>query len=191
MERLRHRLNLVVLVVPSLWLPLTVIYWVRFLPPLRPFAFHVPAPSLLTIGALLALSAIPAVLPLSYFEPRTFERGALYPALGLRLFRRFAPDGEWINRRLRRLDPTYRIVRNRATRARHIDGSITNERWHAGWFLFGLCTQASALATGQYAWAVALTVFNVVFNLYPVMHQRYKRARLRQSIQTVVSTPVL
>ena len=73
----------------------------------------------------------------------------------------------------------YRVVRDRRTRAEHIAGSITNERWHTAWLLLGLVTTASALATGQHGWAIAITVFNVAFNLYPVCHQRYKRARLR------------
>lgn len=33
------------------------------------------------------------------------------------------------------------------------------------------------MATRQFGWAIAVTVFNAAFNLYPVMHQRYKRAR--------------
>ena len=88
-------------------------------------------------------------------------------------------DGDSINRRLRRLDPSYRVVRDRRTRAEHIAGSIVNERWHTSWLVLGLVTMGSAVATRQYGWALLVTVTNVVFNLYPVFHQRYKRARLR------------
>ena len=181
-ERLRNRLNMLVLVLPGQFLPIVAAYWLRFVPAFRPFTFDVPAPPpwlLLTCAAALAL---PFLLPGGWFRPRPFERGGLYPTLGLRAFRAVATDGDWINARLRRLDPGYRVVRDRRTRDEHLAGTIVNERWHTAWLLLGLVTAASAFATGQYGWAIAVTVFNVAFNLYPVFHQRYKRARLRPAV---------
>jgi len=181
-ERLRHRLNTVVVAIAGQFLPLVAFYWMRFLPPLRPFDFHVPAPSpwvLLTCaGGLL----IPFVLPRSYFMPRAFERGGFYRSLGVRVFRVFATDGDLINRRLRRLDPGYRVVREKRALEEHIEGTILNERWHTSWLLLGIITATSAVVTHQYRWAVVITAFNVAFNFYPVLHQRYKRARIRRSI---------
>jgi hypothetical protein len=178
-ERHRQRLNSVAMAVPGQFLPLVAIYWLRFVPAFRPFDFEVPGPApwLLVICAVGTL--VPMVLPRGYFKPRAFERGGFYPALGLRWFRAVAPDGDWINRRLRRLDPSYRVIRSRRARAEHLSGSVTNERWHTSLLLLGLATAGSALHTRQFGWAVAVTVFNVAFNLYPVLHQRYKRARVR------------
>ena len=187
-ERLRNRLNTLVLVIPGQFLPAVVMYWMRFVPALRPFHFEVPAPPLWVPLTGLALAFLPHFLPRAYFEPRAFERGGFYPALGLRFFRAIATDGDLINRRLRRLDPSYRVIRDRRTRDEHIAGSITNERWHTAFLLLGLVTTASALATGQHGWAIAITVFNVVFNLYPVCHQRYKRARLRTIPDVIAAT---
>jgi hypothetical protein len=178
-ERLRQRLNMLVLVLPGQFLPIVAAYWLRFLPPFRPSAFDVPAPSPALLLACAAALALPFALPPAWFRPRALERGRLYPALGLRLFRRVATDGDWINARLRRLDPAYRIVRDRRTRDEHIAGTILNERWHSSWLLLGIVTAGAAVATGQYGWAVAVSVSNAAFNLYPVFHQRYKRARLR------------
>ena len=178
-ERQRNRLNMLALVGPGQFLTLVAIYWLRFVPAFRPFAFEAPAPApwlMLTCAGALVL---PFLLPRGYFAPRAFERGGFYPTLGLRYFRAVAPDGDWINRRLRRLDPSYRVIRDRRTRAEHIASTILNERWHTSWLLLGLVTLGSALHTRQYGWAVAVTVFNVAFNLYPVWHQRYKRARVR------------
>ncbi len=180
-ERLRARLNTLVLVVPGQFLPLVAVYWLRFVPAFRPFAFDVPAPRPEVFLACAAALVGPFLLPRGWFRPRRFERGGLYPALGLRLFRALATDGDWINGRLRRLDPAYRVVRDRRTRDEHVGGSIRNERWHTAWLLLGLVTAASAVSTRQYGWAMAVTLFNAAFNLYPVMHQRYKRARLRPS----------
>lgn len=176
-ERLRTRLNTLVLLVPGQFLPIVAVYWLRFVPALRPVTFDVPAPRPEVLLACAAVLAGPFLLPRGWFQPRAFERGALYPALGLRLFRAVATDGDWINSRLRRLDPAYRVVRDRRTRDEHIAGTILNERWHTAWLLLGLVTAGSAVATRQFGWAIAVTVFNAAFNLYPVMHQRYKRAR--------------
>ena len=181
-ERLRRRLNTVVVAIAGQFLPLVAFYWIRFLPSLRPLDFHVPAPSpwvlLMCAGVLL----IPFVLPRSYFLPRVFERGRFYRSLGVRVFRVFATDGDLINSRLRQLDPGYRVVRDKEALAGHIAGTILNERWHTSWLLLGIITAASAVATRQYWWAVVVTAFNVAFNLFPVLHQRHKRARARRSV---------
>jgi hypothetical protein len=105
-EQQRYRLNMLALVVPGQFLTLVAIYWLRFVPAFRPFAFEAPTPApwlLLTCAAVLLL---PALLSRAYFQPRDFERGAFYTTLGLRWFRAVAPDGDWIKRRLRRLDPS-------------------------------------------------------------------------------------
>ena len=182
-ERLRGRLNTVVIAIAGQFLPLVVFYWMRFLPPLRPFDFHVPAPSPWVLLACAGIPLIPFVLPRSYFLPRAFERGRFYRSLGVRVFRVFATDGDLINRRLRQLDPGYRVVRDKRALAEHIAGTILNERWHTSWLLLGIITAGSAVVTRQHWWAVVVTAFNVAFNLFPVLHQRYKRARLRRSVR--------
>lgn len=63
----------------------------------------------------------------------------------------------------------------------HIGGTYANERWHLALFAGGLFTQAFAIASGQLGWALLLTLTNVAFNLYPVLHQRSKRARARRA----------
>jgi len=182
-ERLRNRLNLLVLVVAGQFLPLVAIYWLRFVPALRPYDFKVPPPAPGLLLACAGVLILPFLLPRGWFTPRRFERRGLYIALGLRQFRAVTTDGDWINRRLRRLDPTYRVIRDRRTRDAHLAGTLLNERWHTSWLLLGLVTAGSAIATGQYGWAVTITVFNAAFNFYPVLHQRYKRARLRPALR--------
>jgi len=179
-ERQRQRLNSLALAVPGQFLSLVSIYWLRFVPALRPFDFEAPGPPRWFLLICAAGLLVPHILPSAYFKPRAFERGGFYPALGLRWFRLVAPDGDWINRRLQRIDPSYRVIRDRRTRAEHLSGSVTNERWHTSWLILGLVTAGWALRTQQFGWAVAVTMFNVAFNLYPVLHQRYKRARVRR-----------
>lgn len=177
-ERLRHRLNLLALVIPGQWLSLTAMYWLRFIPAFRPFEFDVPAPPPWLLLVCAGTLMVPAVLPAAYFRTRAFERGRFYRRFGLRVFHFMAPDGGWVNARLRRIHPAYRVVRDRASRRAHLAASRTNEGWHLSWFLLGMVTVAHAVATDQAGWALLTGAFNVAFNLLPVLHQRDKRSRL-------------
>jgi hypothetical protein len=84
-DTLRNRLNMRVLVVPGQFLTLVAVYWLRFVPAFRPFAFEAPAPPLSVLLACAAALLVPFGLPRGWFRPRAFERGRLYPTLGLRL----------------------------------------------------------------------------------------------------------
>src|SRR5690606_31469190 len=124
-------------------------------------------------------SCSPYFLPKAYFIPRHFESGGFYPRLGLRWFRYLAPDGDLINRVLRRIQPSYRVVYDRVSLRQHLDGTYANERWHLAFFIAGTLTVLHAFYTNQYIIGSLIFVTNVIFNLFPVLHQRYKRVRAR------------
>src|SRR5690606_25495905 len=136
-ERWRDWLNMAVLVLPGQWFGLMVFYWLRFYPPLRPFHFDVPFPGVFVFLMGCAASCSPYFLPKAYFIPRHFESGGFYPRLGLRWFRYLAPDGDLINRVLRRIQPSYRVVYDRVSLRQHLDGTYANERWHLAFFIAG------------------------------------------------------
>lgn len=179
-KRHRERWNFWILAIPVQWIPLTAVFWLRFLPPFRPFEFHTPGPDPVVFALCFASSLIPCALPRSYFRPRGLERRA-YERLGIRAFRYVAPDGDFVNARLRRLDPSYRAVATREALAAHVRGTYAAERAHLVMFLVGAWTTAFAAHAGLVWWAVVLGGLNIAFNAYPVMHQRYKRARARHA----------
>lgn len=180
LERWRGSLNAAVLVLPGQWFALMAYYWLRFYPPLRPLGFDVPFPPPFAFLAGCAASCFPYFLPQAYFTPRRFESGGFYPRLGLRWFRFFATDGELINRVLRRIQPSYRVVYNRASLRTHLEGTYPNERWHLAFFVAGTLTVCHAFSTAQYPVGLLIFATNAVFNLFPIMHQRYKRVRTRR-----------
>ena len=184
LQRVRGRLNAAVLVLPGQWLSLMAVFWLRFLPPLRPFEFQVPAPDPGVVILTGAACFLPHLFPSRWFEPHHFER-RLHRALGIRVFRLLAPDGDLVNRWLRRYDPAYRVISTRAELRDHLVASDSNQRSHLVLFLLGVCTQTFAWRTGQIGWAVVLTIANVIFNLYPVLHQRHKRARAARARRLV------
>lgn len=181
LRRTRDRWNNVPIVVAGiLWLMPLTMFWIRFFPPVRPFHFVAAVPPLWLVAACVGVCCIPLALPRAYFQSRSFERGNFYPRLGVKRFRRVAPDGDWINRKLQTIDPDYRAIRNRNELKKHIAGTYTNERAHLVLFLTGIFTVAYSVSLHELALPAILMVGNVVFNLYPIMHQRYKRARLRR-----------
>lgn len=149
----------------------------RFFPPLRPFDFHASPPPWSFWTAAFACCVLPYVIPRDWFRPLWFETRNLYEFLGLRLFRRAVPDGDWVNRQLRSLESGYRLIRNRADLSRHISEGIVGERTHLAFLFAGLFTTAYAWRLGETGSVVALFLGNAVFNFFPVLLQRYKRVR--------------
>lgn len=189
-QRRRKLLNLLALILPGQWCALMTIYWIRYLPPLRPFGFHEPFPDPVLFLAGCAASVAPFLLPDRYFVPRAFEGRSFYRRLGLRWFRLLAPDGDLVNRAVRKIDPSYRVVTGRDALQEHIRGTYSNERWHLSLLIAGVLTSINAFSTHQLVLGWLLTVTNVAFNLFPVLHQRYKRARLSAFAPAPVREPL-
>jgi hypothetical protein len=165
----------------ALWIFPMAQFWVRFFPPLRPFDFLAPAPSWAFWVAAFVCCAAPYALPLGWFKPLWFENRQFYERLGVRLFRQIAPDGDWVNRRLRTLAPDSSLIRNRSDASRHIRDGVIGERAHLAFLLAGLITTVYALRLGEPGPAAALCFGNAIYNFYPLLLQRYKRARLKQT----------
>jgi len=172
LETRRRRLNVIPLGIGvGLGLAPMALFWMRFFPPLRPFDFTAPAPAWYWITFGFALGFVPYFVPVGRSRPRRWP--------GMDLFRWAAPDGAWINARLRAIDPTYRVVRNRADLRAHLKTSEEGLRAHWMFLILSALTTVWALRIGE-AWMAALLVAgNVVYNVYPILHQRQKRARAR------------
>ena len=52
------------------------------------------------------------------------------------------------------------------------------ERYHLVFLLIGFFSAVHALRIGWPGWALLLTASNVVFNVYPILLQRYNRLRV-------------
>jgi hypothetical protein len=115
-----------------------------------------------------------------YFPPRRFEAGRFYPLLGIRLFKRYLPTSGDLVSRLRgrkHIDPS-RSGGRRAALARF---QQQTQRWELGHLVSGVLLQAWAVVGGLLVSPVqfwACTGINLVVNIYPVMLQRYNRARI-------------
>lgn len=163
------------------WLGPLLMFWLYVWGPLRPFAY--PSGDLLPGAPFVLLAAVSIslwwTLPRAYFEVHRFERsGKVYEALGVLLFRRLAPDGDWANRWERRANPRYRLIRGRRSAAEFVARTEQSERGHIVLLALGTVSAAFAWSLGWHGWAVYLSVGNLVVNVYPVLLQRYTRARI-------------
>jgi hypothetical protein len=178
LQRQRHRWNESIRAVGfALWIIPMSQFWMRFFPPLRPFDFHAAAPPWSFWILALLCCTTPFAVPRHWFRPLWFENRKLYERLGIRLFRQAAPDGDWVNRSLRGRNAGYRFIRHRTDLDQHLIEGIAGERTHIAFLSGGLLTTAYAWSLGESVSAIALSVGNVAFNLFPVLLQRYKRVR--------------
>jgi hypothetical protein len=178
-ETRRQRLNAIPLALGvGLGLAPIAVFWMRFLPPLRPFDFTAPAPTWPWILLGVAVCLTPYAAPASVVYRRT---GApRWP--GMDLFHRAAPDGVWINGRLRAIDPAYRVIRNRTELLAHLKAGEQGERAHWMFLILSALTTVHALRIEEPWTAALLLVGNVIYNVYPILHQRRKRARARHAV---------
>ena len=169
-------------VMSALFLAPMAIFWLRVWGPLLPFdTAPVPAPSWLVLVAGLAVCALATLLPAAYFTVRSLERdGRLYRVVGVRVFRKFVPNGDWMNRARRRQDRAFRLIRSRADALQWLPRTAASEKGHLVLMLAGMLSAGYAARVGWTEWAVVLTIGNVLTNLYPILLQRYTRARLER-----------
>lgn len=165
----------------ALWITPTLQFWGAAFGPFRPFDYpqRDVAPSLPWFLAGTAICFAPLLFPRAFY--RCWEgvrRLPLYESVGVRAFRVLATNGDLINRWARRMDPEYRVVRGRESMRAWLDRTRESERNHLVLLLMGVLTAVYAARIGWYGWAAGLTASNLVFNLYPVLLQRYTRCRI-------------
>jgi hypothetical protein len=116
---------------------------------------------------------------LPYFDLWDFERdGRFYERLGIRWFKRFAAQGDYWNRRRRISDPSFRIVKNRDSAIEWEARTRFSEFVHLCSLVVGLTIIAWIYSREEYAWLVAIVLVVIVGDIYPIMLQRYNRARI-------------
>lgn len=163
------------------WLGPLLMFWLYVWGPLRPFHYAGGdlLPPLPVCFAFLAAGIAVWWLPSSYYRIRGFEQsGRLYELMGVRLFRWLVPDGDAANKLRRRQRPGFRIIRSRRYARALMRRTELSERSHLVMLVLGSVSAVFAWQIGWAGWAMYLGCGNVLVNLYPVLLQRYTRARL-------------
>jgi glycosyl-4,4'-diaponeurosporenoate acyltransferase len=125
-----------------------------------------------------------------YFQPRAFETSnecAFYPRLGVRIYKRFVPtSGDWITR-IRGVDRLKIATTGNRGQALK-DFEHQTRKWELRHLISALLLESWAIIGGAFVgieqlWASSL--INLVVNVYPIMVQRYNRARMISIIREV------
>ncbi len=131
------------------------------------------------VAMLGGVGRVSALFPAGYFDIKEWEAsGRLYRVLGIRLFKRLLERGPFAA-----LNPTIRYEGNRRSLPQLASRMRDAEAAHG--VVFGIVSLfgGAAVILGWWDSAVWMWVFNVVFNLYPILLQRYNRARLGRIMQ--------
>lgn len=130
---------------------------------------------------LIAGWIIAELLPERYYRIKPFElSGRVYERLGIRFFKRFVPNGEYINRIIRRSEPGYRVICDENSIVKFEAETRLAERCHIVSLLLMLPSAAYALMLGWNNFALWILLPNIPLHLYPVLLQRYTRARIQK-----------
>ncbi|MBI2547225.1 MAG: hypothetical protein HYW23_02150 [Candidatus Aenigmarchaeota archaeon] len=114
-----------------------------------------------------------------YFKPKSFERsGKVYEALGVRKFKKIMFNGDYMNALLRKYNPNHKLIRNEGSAKSWEMFTRIYEGIHVGFGSLMLSGMVDRLANGDYDGAAIIAAINTVVNIYPIMLQRYNRARI-------------
>jgi hypothetical protein len=116
----------------------------------------------------------------TFYEIRPFEHsGQFYERLGIRLFKKIVRRGPFSI-----FSPTLRFPAKKTMSAlRKLEGEMRKaETSHVVIFLMILLPVGYALVDGWLDAVLWLLLFNILFNCYPVMLQRYNRVKIQELI---------
>lgn len=182
-RRLAGRLNFVPIAAFGLWSLPAKAFWLIALG-LVPWFHPVPGGEALPwlAGALLTGPLI-FLVPRGFHVPRPWEyRGEFYRRVGVEWFRSIVANGDLVNRFVRaRYGKAYRVYGPEIEKL--VPKSIWNEQRHWAYLCWGFVSAYYAWSIEWESWAVWLAGTNVGANLYPIMLQRYSRARVMRLVK--------
>jgi hypothetical protein len=179
-RKLADRLNTVVILAFGIWSGPCLIFWLQALGILPPF-YDAPSRgrALPWFAGCILIGGAMLLLPKAYYRTRRFERGGrVYEKLGVRAFRMVMTNGDWINRRVRQAYPGYCVSAPRDRLETSLRNTLSAEKSHLVLAILGAGAAFYAAAIAWNGWAVWLTVSNLAANVWPILLERYTRARL-------------
>ena len=122
----------------------------------------------------------------AYFSPKQFEKdGRIYKLLGVRKFKRYMPtSGDLVINHLRKSSGKG-LINGSTTKDLHRYERYTRlfEATHLGFGVPLTGLVIDAVLQNRLDAAAIITTMNIAGNIYPVMVQRYNRARLYRTIE--------
>lgn len=101
-----------------------------------------------------------------------------YEGIGVRFIRKFVQDGDIVKRFIKKRDPQYRVIKNKANALRYQNTILMYERYHLLSFVFFLLTALYAIYNGEYFSGLIIILADIIYNVCPILLQQYNRARV-------------
>jgi hypothetical protein len=132
--------------------------------------------NLMLVGFFLYQTYKNIRLPQAYYRKKSFESHQLYESLGIRFFQYCL-----VNSFFRYLNPrVYLKNRGRHYLEIYFEETKQSETSHIFSGIVTLGIQIYLFINGEWISAISLTIFSVIFNLYPFFLQRYNRLSLNR-----------
>lgn len=138
----------------------------------------------------IGFASLALLLPHSFFELRTFEKcGSVYDRLGVKKFKWFVNNGDGMRMVFRFFFPGAIEPNNARSMQQWLKQGVTNERVH--WSsLFGTAPAAVwAACSGRELFTIYFILANIPANIYPILLQRFTRARLLEIFKNRPAAP--
>lgn len=124
------------------------------------------------------------LLPKAFFNRLQLgSNTGIYKKIGIGVARRYAQDGDLVNKLIRKRFPAYRIMESRTSMQAYIGRTYFYERFHFMVLTFMLFLSVCALLQHRPGWGLLMILNNVLYNLYPMFLQQYNRLRLLQAMK--------
>lgn len=182
-RRLAGRLNFLPIAAFGLWSVPAKAFWLIALG-LAPWFHDVPGAGAALPWLVAAFLAGPLILlvPRGFHVPRRWEdRGSFYRRVGVERFRSIVANGDLVNRFVRARHRSYSVYGPEIEKL--VPKSIWNEQRHWAYLCWGFVGALYAWTLGWEIWAIWMAGSNVGANLYPIMLQRYSRARVMRLVK--------
>jgi hypothetical protein len=119
------------------------------------------------------------LLPRRLYDLQNFEHdGRFYRRLGVRRICFFAGMGEGIQKLARVIDPQWKNPLGKLSPLERINWTRGAEGIHWGFLIGSAPLIALTFYLGHTTFGIVFCLINVLFNIYPIMLQRYTRAKL-------------
>lgn len=133
----------------------------------------------------LLTSLLIGLLPNAIIDRIQFSQSvSFYRNLGVHVFKRFATNGDIINKQIRRKFPSYRNVHDLKSAELKLEETYTTEKLHWVIFILTIETIIYIFSSRESLEIAILLIFsNIIFNFYPNLLQQYNRIRLKRALK--------
>jgi hypothetical protein len=129
----------------------------------------------------LIISFIPLFLPNSFFNIiQLAKTSSVYKKIGIGVINKFAQNGEFINRLIRKRFPGYKtVLPGKRSVNKLLAQTYMLEKFHSMMFLLFTLIMVYAFVKNYLWWAIIILITNIIYNVYPNFLQQYIRIKLR------------